>query len=228
MATESSRNAAEYTGVKDAKKENQGFNADRTEWRTKLVEAIEKEGHEQSRIIYVATISEKGLPTVRTCIFRGFQRGGVVIATDKRTNKVKQLKDKEKPVAQVLWYFQGQKQQFRLTGMVETIDSETKSEDQQKIRSNFWEKMGSRSKKWNTGPTPSAPTAKTPSAKAQAEEEEIQREGGFAMEEEGFDNFALLILHPVSVDWSDVAFGEHKLYEKDSQDANWHALRLNP
>jgi pyridoxamine 5'-phosphate oxidase len=109
-------------------------------WQKKLVSAIAgNKTVAQSRYFQLATIDDQGAPNCRTMVFRGFGEGSdrLIMHTDLRSDKIQPLKYKK--IVEVCWYFPVTREQFRLQGKIELIDSP--EHPQEALRKGHWHEL---------------------------------------------------------------------------------------
>jgi len=74
----------------------------------------------------IATATEKGVPSVRTVLLKGFDENGFLFFTNYKSRKGKELT--ENPVAELLFYWRDLQRQVRISGKVEKVTKQ-ESED---------------------------------------------------------------------------------------------------
>ena len=72
------------------------------------------------KYVQLATMNRDGTPRVRTVVFRDFVDETLSFVTDGRSQKVEELQHQS--IVEVVWYFQGSREQFRLRGPVSNSD----------------------------------------------------------------------------------------------------------
>lgn len=116
-----------------------------TSWAALLRSAMEAHKHiRTSSFIQLATVCDKGLPHVRTVVFREFypETDNIVIVTTSRTQKMKELA--HQPHAEIHWYFTESREQFRLLGTVSEVKDAS-------YRESIWAKLSENNKRWTIG-----------------------------------------------------------------------------
>jgi len=207
---EASRCAEGFRSLEDVKEAAEAGSKE-CEWHDVLASTMKAE---EVTYLSLATVAPNGFPAVRTVVFRGFEGNSIVIGTDRRTLKVTHIKQAKKPVVQILWNFPALRRQFRVTGWVECIDQKS-NEAQLELLQRWWKTIPTPIQKWSAGPTPSAAKEISPSSQT-------------ASTVDPFTNFALMIVHPLSVDYIGVTSATHILYEMHHGKPGWKATLLNP
>jgi pyridoxamine 5'-phosphate oxidase len=138
-----------------------------------------------SRYLQLATINQQHRPANRTVVFRGWRdpESQLQFVTDGRSAKASEIS--HNPWAEACWYFSKTREQFRITGELQLIDSH--SSTCQPERQAAWEKMSDAGKGQFYWPQPGA----------------ICTAGEFAetaITAEPAADFCLLLLSPTMVD----------------------------
>jgi len=81
--------------------------------------------HPVARYAQLATVDE-GEARCRTVVVRGIDDDGIGFVTDGRSAKVGQLAANDR--AELCWYFVGLREQFRLRGLIETLEGGARAE----------------------------------------------------------------------------------------------------
>ena len=105
-------------------------------WRQDLKSSRKKEGKSPSnKWIQLATVSDKNEPSLRTVVFRGWNKdSSMIIFTDRRSEKIKHLK--YNPNAEILWFFLKAKSQYRFKGKITELSN----------NKNYWDTLSDKSK----------------------------------------------------------------------------------
>jgi PPOX class probable FMN-dependent enzyme len=127
-------------------------------WRPSLDLALHRNRQSpQVRFVQLATLRDNGRPTVRTVVFRGFlgETHRLTFATDGRSVKVSELE--QSPWVEACWYFHLTREQFRLSGPVALVGSDTHDRDLLEARTQVWREMSDESRLAYTWPAPGRP-----------------------------------------------------------------------
>lgn len=92
-------------------------------WRSPLAKSLHlHRGQPQSRYVQLATVTPQGYPANRTVVFRGFVEGSncLKFVTDSRSRKIAELRHCDH--AEVCWYFEKSREQFRIHGVITALD----------------------------------------------------------------------------------------------------------
>ena len=105
-------------------------------WRQNLNSSRKKEGKSPSnRWIYLATVSVRNEPRLRTVVFRGWNKdNSMIIFTDRRSEKIEHLKSN--PNGEILWFFLKTKSQYRFKGKISELSD----------NKNYWDTLSEKSK----------------------------------------------------------------------------------
>jgi pyridoxamine 5'-phosphate oxidase len=183
-------------------------------WQKKLVSAITgNKAVIHSRYFQLATIDAQGIPNCRTMVFRGFGEDSerLVMHTDLRSDKIQTIKDQT--TVEVCWYFPVTREQFRLQGKIELIDSP--QHPQGALRKGHWHGLSNDVRAAYAQYTVSE---NIPAAK--------QEEGS---QHSPSEYFALLQLTTHRVDHLQLSPLPHRrsLYQKDNQNC-WQSSVIQP
>mmetsp|Transcript_13024 Transcript_13024/g.19647 ORF Transcript_13024/g.19647 Transcript_13024/m.19647 type:complete len:252 (+) Transcript_13024:83-838(+) len=109
--------------------------------------------------VQLATVSEDGLPTCRTVVFRGFLHhdtslfgasSSMQFITDSRSNKVAHLK--HHPAGEVVWWMPSISEQFRISGSLTAISAQHSDKSMVAARLDIWHTLSAQAKQqffWN-------------------------------------------------------------------------------
>ena len=118
---------------------------------------------------------------------------GIVFATDRRTDKVQQLR--LQPVCELCFWFPMQKEQFRITAESTLVDGSHPSERLQQLRSAVWKASPDWLQRSFSNPPPGQPVS------AEAEKEGKGAEGEKKEVSAVSAEFVLVLLWPVACDY---------------------------
>lgn len=124
-------------------------------WRQSLTASIYKgRSKPQSKYFQFANLSLEGFAQNRTLVFRGFNHDSddLLAITDTRSTKYKELI--AHPFAQIAWYFEASREQYRINCNVKLLDS---TSDNQHIREKIWAELSENAKSQFYWPSPLDP-----------------------------------------------------------------------
>ncbi len=127
-------------------------------WRPSLDLALHRNRQSPlARFVQLATSRESGRPAVRTLVFRGFlgDTHQLTFATDGRSRKYTDLD--QSPWAEACWYFHLTREQFRFSGTISAVNSETLDRSLLEARTRVWREMSDESRLTYTWPEPGQP-----------------------------------------------------------------------
>lgn len=159
-------------------------------WRSVLQGALERnKSLVFSRYCQLATVNQKGNPTNRTVVFRGFQpeTNNLLIITDIRSEKINHLQ--QNPQAEICWYFTKTREQFRISGLISIVFFDTNNADLIKLRKEIWQRLSAKAKEQFTWANP----GELINSNNHVNQDNINLENPV-------NNFCLLILKPDQVD----------------------------
>jgi pyridoxamine 5'-phosphate oxidase len=112
-------------------------------WRSPIARSLyQHRSQPQSRYLQLATVDSTGRPTNRTLVFRGFvdclsgRSNLLKFISDRRTAKIQHLHTQ--PWAEACWYFPNTREQFRIAGKIDLVDSDRPDPAYQKLRRSTW------------------------------------------------------------------------------------------
>jgi len=137
------------------------------EWHISLSKTLlDHADNIESRFFQVASVDACGYPQNRTMVFRGFNEENILAVCDIRSDKYDQWKNQAH--AQICWYFNESREQFRLTCTVELItdlnhldtklaETEHPKSHMQTLRDKVWEGLSKASQAQFSWPAPLIP-----------------------------------------------------------------------
>ena len=183
-------------------------------WFESLRKAIRKNKRaRENRYFQLATVSQKGSPSNRTVVFRGFVEGSdsIKAITDKRSRKLIEIEGN--PLCEICWYFNVTREQFRIKASVE-IDYQAKSRE----RLIAWSELSASAKEQFFWAPPGASLCSLVSDESTL----TQRT------EEPPASFALLVMSPIAVDLLILKGTPQSRWYSCRSDDGWSAVALNP
>jgi PPOX class probable FMN-dependent enzyme len=188
-------------------------------WRSGLARALHlNRSLVYARYVQLATVTADGQPANRTVVFRGFlEPNQLKFIADSRSRKIPQLT--VQPWAEVCWYFPKSREQFRLLGMLKTIQANHLDPALVQARQTQWQDLSDAARLQFAWPDPEQPRADA-SAFSPAAPDAAQP----------LPNFCLLLLQPIQVDHLELR-GEPQnrtLYRYSAEDQLWSQEAVNP
>lgn len=194
-------------------------------WRSPLVRALHRNrAAADSHYLQLATLTPEGHPANRTVVFRGFygDTDQLKIITDRRSEKIPHIQ--HHPWAELCWYFSKTREQFRIFGKIQIIDSEGKDPTFRSERQITWQHISDAARARFGSPAPKQAVDKAGSSK----EEEISAVSPIAIDPTNPPaNFCLLLLEPERVDHLELG-DPHLRYLHEHTAATWHSQPVNP
>lgn len=188
-------------------------------WRPSLDLALHRNRlHPGVRLVQLATVRPDRRPAIRTVVFRGFLDDAcrLIFTTDVRSAKRAEIE--AHPGGELCWYFPQTREQFRLSGNLDVIDSTVRSLELQRRRAEVWAELSEETQASFTWPPPGEirdPSVPFPSVPPDPKNP--------------VETFALLILAPMEVDHLELQGSpQHRWrYVVDAQ-GRWSGREINP
>ena len=158
-------------------------------WRSPLARALHRNRAVPfSRYFQLATVGTDGKPANRTVVFRGFlaETNRLMIVSDRRSEKHDHISHNAHVA--VCWYFTKTREQFRLSGQIAVVTTDTPQGSLADARKQLWQNLSDSSRAQFTWPQPKAPRADDTAFSAPADEQTPS------------PSFCLLLLDVESVD----------------------------
>ncbi|MEO0803680.1 MAG: Npun_F5749 family FMN-dependent PPOX-type flavoprotein [Cyanobacteria bacterium J06642_2] len=187
-------------------------------WKSSLRGALHRHRSDPgARFVQFATVTPAGDPCNRTVVFRGFVPDTELLqfAVDRRSEKIAHLQ--AQPRAALCWYFSKTREQFRISGSVSVVTSDSDG-PWQLSRDRLWESLSSKGKLLWYWPQPKAP--RTPS--------ETFTRALPAEADEPPESFVLLLLHPTEVDWLQLRGDPQHRFLYLLGPEGWQGREVNP
>jgi pyridoxamine 5'-phosphate oxidase len=111
-------------------------------WRSPLARALHlNRSLPYARYLQLATVRLDGRPANRTVVFRGFLDNSdrLKFVSDTRSEKFAQIE--AQPWAEACWYFPKTREQFRITGTLKAIASDSPDPELQQARISSWQEL---------------------------------------------------------------------------------------
>jgi pyridoxamine 5'-phosphate oxidase len=185
-------------------------------WRSPLSRALHRNRSlPQARYLQLATINLQGHPRNRTLVFRGWLEpdSQLQMVTDCRSTKVAEIA--QHPQGAICWYFPKTREQFRLSGSLDLIDSQ--SPLGQVERQQVWQQLSSKAQEQFAWPSPGTALQNSqPLASISIEQSQPS------------DNFGLLLLSPINVDHLELRGEPQNRWSYSLVAGEWLQLAVNP
>ena len=183
-------------------------------WVESLRKAIRKNKRaRENRYFQLATVSQKGSPSNRTVVFRGFveRSDSIKAITDKRSRKFREIEGN--PLCEICWYFSVTREQFRIKASAE-IDHQANSRE----RLIAWSELSASAKEqffWDPPGRRLCSLVRDKSTLTRRPEEPPA-------------SFALLVMSPIAVDHLILKGTPQSRWYSSRSDDGWSAVALNP
>ncbi len=187
-------------------------------WRSPLQRALHRnKSLVFSRYFQLATVDNKGNPTNRTVVFRGFQpeNNNLLIITDIRSEKINHLQQNSQ--AEICWYFTKSREQFRISGSISIVFFDTNNLDLLKLRKKIWQQLSEKAKEQFTWANPGEPIK----SNNHVNQDNINLENPV-------NNFCLLIFKPDKVDHLKLKRNPQTRHFYLLVNNNWEVNQVNP
>lgn len=187
-------------------------------WRSPLARALHRNRSlPYARYVQLATVRPDGRPANRTVVFRGFwnETNQLRFVSDRRSQKIGQLQTC--PFAEVCWYFPKSREQFRLSGLMQVVQSQEADEPLQKARWQSWQDLSDNARTQFVWPDPGE--ARSPQSAFKVSPPDPSPPP---------DTFCLLLLEPDQVDHLELRGDPQHRTHYRYQDDTWTMANLNP
>ncbi len=160
-------------------------------WRSAIARSLH---HNRSlayaRYLQLATVRANGRPANRTVVFRGFleNTNQLKFVTDARSEKADQIK--QQPWAEICWYFPNTREQFRITGCLTLVGSDSSDPALKQAMIHSWQELSDAGRLQFAWPHPGQSRVNEPAAFEPPPPDPTQP----------LPTFCLLLLDPVQVD----------------------------
>lgn len=172
----------------------------------------------ESKYVQLATVDKNNQPSVRTVVFREFVQStsDIIIHTDIRSEKMRHLSHCRN--VQICWYFSQSREQFRISGDVEMVDSN--NESLRHLRVAQWQKLSKAAKSAYFAGHPG-----TTLPLDDVNQHSVHTQNDFS---EVSNKFVLLLVRPHQVDHLDLKTNPHTRIASKLENNFWQEKRLNP
>jgi pyridoxamine 5'-phosphate oxidase len=185
-------------------------------WRSPLSRALHRNRSlPQARYLQLATIDLQGYPRNRTLVFRGWLEpdSRLQMVTDCRSTKAAEIA--QQPQGAICWYFPKTREQFRLSGSLCLIDSQSLLG--QVERQQAWQQLSNKAQQQFSW-LPPGMALQNSELLAPASMEQLQPS----------DNFGLLLLSPTDVDHLELRGEPQHRWSYSLVAGEWLQLAVNP
>mmetsp|Transcript_16935 Transcript_16935/g.22387 ORF Transcript_16935/g.22387 Transcript_16935/m.22387 type:complete len:317 (+) Transcript_16935:91-1041(+) len=187
----------------------------------------------QSRYVQLATCGGSDFPSCRTVVFRGFAdfydstKGILKFITDLRSEKIKDIE--ANPRAEVCWYFNKTREQFRIKGNLVLVKFDEQDPKLARARQVQWKSLSDNARIQFAWPFPGK-------KRTEDEDDEVDFKPPKLSESEPADTFCLLLLEPLTVDHLQLKtdpqlrsiYSLLEAEEGNEKQTNWNYQRVNP
>lgn len=189
-------------------------------WRSPLARALHQSNRAPARHLQLATVTPEGHPANRTLLFREFREhpegDQLCVHSDRRASKIDDLQ--AHPYAEVCWWLDETRDQFRIAGSVHLITAATTGDDAA-YRQEQWKELDDHEKTLYISPDPGAP---------RADEEAFDKAFSTTPPEDPPDTFVVLLLSPTRIDHLSLSGHPHRRTRYTRTDERWTEEELNP
>ncbi|MEL6604688.1 MAG: Npun_F5749 family FMN-dependent PPOX-type flavoprotein [Cyanobacteria bacterium J06614_10] len=192
-------------------------------WRSPLARALHRNRAQPfCRFLQLATLRPDGTPANRTVVFRGFAENSnrLMFISDRRSEKISQIE--QNPNAEVCWYFTKTREQFRLSGQLQVITSDSPDPANQQLRDRLWQNISDNARLQFAWPHP----------KAAREQDSAAFSPNPPDSAAPIENFCALLLSAHTVDYLSLKGNpqDRVLYQKKPKDSSaaWTMAEVNP
>lgn len=170
-------------------------------------------------LFQLATFALDGHPATRTVVFRGFhgETEQLLFATDMRSAKVEEIN--AHGWGEACWYAAESGEQFRIAGNIRIIDHTTDDPALGADRRAIWDSLSDDVRKQFHWPPP---------GRDRDEKEEMPTKHKIELADPP-DNFGLLLLIPIRIDYVDLRTRPHRrILSRPSPAGDWFERDVNP
>ena len=190
-------------------------------WRSPIAWALHRNRSlAYARYVQLATVDASHRPENRTMVFRGWLEpmSQLKFVTDIRSTKAMNLLADASPCAEGCWYFPKTREQFRLSGTLTLIASQSTTTSHHKARQEAWQQMSDVGRVQFAWETPGADRSEDPAAFNPPQPDPNQP----------LDTFCLLLLEAVTVTHLELRGEPQSCYLYELLDGEWQTRSINP
>ena len=190
-------------------------------WRSPIARALHRNRSlAYARYVQLATVDASHRPENRTMVFRGWLEpvSQLKFVTDIRSTKAINLLANASACAEVCWYFPKTREQFRLSGTLTLIASQSTTTSHHKARQEAWQQMSDAGRVQFAWETPGADRSEDPAVFNPPQPDPNQP----------LDTFCLLLLEAVTVTHLELRGEPQSCYLYELLDGEWQTRSINP
>ena len=190
-------------------------------WRSSIARALHRNRSlPNARYVQLATVDRDLRPRNRSLVFRGWLEPGsqVKFVTDIRSTKAIDLLADTSPHAEACWYFPKTREQFRLSGTLTLVTTESIDTSYSKAREEAWQQMSDSGRIQFDWGTPGADRSEDPQAFNPPQPDQHQPS----------ENFCLLLLAVTGVTHLELRGEPQSCYLYELVDGVWQMRSINP
>ena len=190
-------------------------------WRSSIARALHRNRSlPNARYVQLATVDRDLRPRNRSLVFRGWLEPGsqVKFVADIRSTKAIDLLADTSPYAEACWYFPKTREQFRLSGTLTLVTTESSDTSYSKAREEAWQQMSDSGRIQFDWGTPGADRSEDPQAFNPPQPDEHQPS----------ENFCLLLLAVTGVTHLELRGEPQSCYLYELVDGVWQMRSINP
>ena len=190
-------------------------------WRSAIARALHRNRSlPNARYVQLATVDRDLRPRNRSLVFRGWLEPGsqVKFVADIRSTKAIDLLADTSPYAEACWYFPKTREQFRLSGTLTLVTTESSDTSYSKAREEAWQQMSDSGRIQFDWGTPGADRSEDPQAFNPPQPDEHQPS----------ENFCLLLLAVTGVTHLELRGEPQSCYLYELVDGVWQMRSINP
>jgi len=187
-------------------------------WRSLITQAMHQSSGAATRHLQLATVTPDGQAANRTLVFREFRDSNddLCVHSDHRAQKVADLE--AHPQAEICWWFDEPRDQFRLAGDVTLLTAETTGDDAT-YRAEQWEMLDDYEKALYVSPHP---------GELRADDEAFDQAFSSTPPDDPPDTFVVLLLSPTTVDHLSLKGHPHHRTIHTRTSDGWVQKDVNP
>jgi pyridoxamine 5'-phosphate oxidase len=190
-------------------------------WRSSIARALHRNRSlPNARYVQLATINKDLRPQNRTLVFRGWlePESKIKFVTDIRSTKAINLLANTSPWAEACWYFPKTREQFRLSGTIELVTTESSNTSYCKARQEAWQGMSDAGRIQFDWGTPGADRIEDRQVFNPPQPNEHQPSA----------NFCLLLLDVITVKHLELRGEPQNCYLYELLNQEWQMRAINP
>jgi pyridoxamine 5'-phosphate oxidase len=190
-------------------------------WRSAIARALHRNRSlPNARYVQLATVDRDLRPRNRSLVFRGWLEPGsqIQFVTDIRSPKAINLLANSSAWAEACWYFPKTREQFRLSGTLELVTTESIDASYSKARQSAWQQMSDAGRIQFDWGTPGADRSEDPQLFNPPQPDAQQPSA----------NFCLLLLGVTAVTHLELRGEPQNCYLYELVDQEWGIRSINP